>query len=259
MKNYYFVGGKGAVIDEILNILRGKCILHMSISPGECGIYSVDSKTVDGVFSFGFSPILILCTSASSKAKKWDSYRVNITPSPLRQLASCENIKLSFWQNLVLLNDENRYAEYPYVNNIMADLRRMGYNRGQIEQVRAYDRMALGITAKEERETEKCLEENCFKQHRLIIVSELPHETYRTVTDRTFWAQSEQNVLVFTQNGNFFYVGFADVVTMLVNEFRVQYTNYYSCEGLYDGETEKASIIKSITDYCRRKETEKIL
>lgn len=260
MKNYYFVGGKGAVSAEILKILQENNLPYKRVEAGEFSFYPLEEKDTEQVKQQGYFPIAILCSCSSSTAECWNGYCYKHNASPLERLAAREQIELSDWQNLVLFNDEDRYKEYPYSTQIMADLCRYGsFSRGEIDKVRAYDRREKGISEEEELATEHCLDTYCSKQRGLLIVTNLPHKKYRAVLDRAFWLQPLQNIVIFTQEKTFLYAGFADICFHLMREGYVQTCYFCYSEGSYKTAEEQQKIIQKLTALSRLKKIDGLL
>ena len=135
-------------------------------------------------------------------------------PTSLHQVFSLLNLPRSAWtrwHDLVAANDRG------YVTEMLA----IGATREEIEKVRAADRAAQGITAKQEKAGAKAVNgARTFANGRLTVVS-LPHNRSAVVTDRmenALGGPGCENLLVICPNEvNFF--GDGRHVLTLDNEF----------------------------------------
>ena len=251
MEKYYFIGKGCAVTAEIIKILEIKEIPFERVKEGRYGIYDVSQEKIDEIIAQGKQPYLVGISSARKGAVKVLDYRVNCTHSALLSVAVDCNATLSDWQHLVVANDEDAYNHYPYSVNQMAELVRMGYSKRAIEKVRAYDREQAGVTQQEEHEAELCLAK-MIMQNQLQIVKDLPHEKFRTITDRLFWLQNVQNVVIFTVEGSLLYAGFADIALSMFKRFGGM-CSYAFWEGTYKGAEEQNRIIRLLSQASRKK------
>lgn len=251
MEQYYFIGKKCAVTAEIINILEKKGISYECVNEGRYGIYDVSQEKVDEIITQGKRPYLVGISSVRQGAVKVLDYKVNCAHSALLSVAVDCGETLSDWQNLILANDEDAYNHYPYSVNQMAELVRMGYSKRAIEKVRAYDRAQSGVTPEEEKAAELCLEKMTM-QNQLRIVKDLPHEKFRTITDRLFWLQDVQNVVIFTTTGSLLYAGFADVAFNMFKHFG-GVCSYAFWDGSFKNEEEQNRIIRLLSQASRKK------
>ena len=251
MEKYYFIGKRCAVTAEIVNILEKKGISYERVNEGRYGIYDVTQEKVDEILAQGKRSYFIGLSCVRNGAITIPEYRHNCENSPLLRVAVDCGVTLSDWQNLVLANDEDVYNKYPYSVNIMAELVRMGYSKQEIEKVRAYDREQSGVTPEEEKAAELCLSQ-MIMHNQLRIVKDLPHEKFRTITDRLFWLQSVQNVVIFTTKGSLLYAGFGDIAFGMIKRFGGA-ASYAFWEGNFKSEDEQNRIIRLLSQASRKK------
>ena len=251
MEKYYFIGKGNAVTAEIIEILKKCGIAYEQVPKGKYGIYSVSQEQVNSVISQGKKPYLVALFSARDGAVNIPNYKVNCNCSALLYVAKDCGVELSNWQNLVLANDENMYNKYPYDVNHLAELVRMGYSKHAIEKVREFDRIRSGVTLGEDQAAKECINQ-AMQQNKLLIVDNLPHEKFKAVTDRVFWLQNVQNVVIFTTVGTVLYAGFADVAFGLFKNLG-GHLSYAFWEGSYKTNEEKNKILKLLTLVSKKK------
>ena len=253
MEKYYFVGGKGAVISEIINILKEKNIAYEQVPEQKYGVYRVSQEQIDSVLAQGKKPYLINVAGHVENAISIPNFCSHLYGSALERVAVENGVELSAWQALVQLNDENRFKEYPYDVHQIGELVRYGYSHQEIDKVRAYDRAEKGVTPEEEDAAEDCISKMSVR-NKLLVVTKLPHEKYSAVLDRLFWQQPVQNVVIFTTTGAFLYAGFADIAARLFMAGIGAYSlSFAFVEGWYNTETDVNRIVKFLSYASREK------
>ena len=81
----------------------------------------------------------------------------------------------------------------------------------------------------------------------------MPHEKFETVTDRLFWLQRVQNVVIFTTTGRALYAGFADIALDLFKFFEGD-LSYCFWRGCRKTEEEQDEVIKFLVEEIRKKD-----
>lgn len=258
MKEYYFIGEPYGATAAIKEILQEKGVPFKQLESENGCLYSVSQEEVQSVISQGYKPVCIGCSCHSAESVEvLGRYRFNHCSSPL-DLVTIRYQVSSDWLNLVLMNDEDRYKEYQYSTMVIPDLIRMGYSRQEIEEVRAYDRKAKGITTDEELAAEKALK-TAQVRNGLLIVTDLPHQRYQAVLDRAFWRQRVQNIIIFTGDGNFLYAGMNDIAMEIYHFAKILSVLWIYAEGCFSTQEEQQRIIRELLKLSKNKQRNGIL
>ena len=124
--------------------------------------------------------------------------------SSIEQVAEVIGVELSLREQFISMNDK----EYiPMMEHL---------SRTIIDEIRAYDRTAQGITKEHEREAMRAIRESDLTDRRLIVIR-MNHSKTSPVCDRLYGKYV--NLLILSSDGEINFFGSSDIIDGLIKKF----------------------------------------
>lgn len=243
-KKYYFViGEKNLMVAEAIKLLTEyqlpfKC-LEMPY------IFTKDEE--DELLAQGFVPYYV------GVAYRNNCSYDKISDAFLYQLLMMLDKPINDWQSAVLTYCCGNFASSWKLN--LHDLIMSGQQRKDIERLQEENRRALGFDEQAELSAQQAVDEAMLKANKqenyLIIAWKykakyIDFEAFMPVLDRVFWRQRWINVVVFAENGAFYY-GYNKIAEALLRKWK--YTGFAAgCQSgaLYAQDEEHKALIAEV-------------
>ncbi len=172
--------------------------------------------------------------------------------SSLEQVAEIIGYRLSIDEQFIAANDRG------YIPAMEELARKMGISENDcqaiIQNIRFRDRLAQGVTAKEETEAEEAIERlgEIGEKRDYILVDGLPHSKTSTITDRLYGKYD--NLLVTSQDGEVNFFGKTEIINMLNEKFPGGWSGgeLDKGNGFWGGYPDQEQVKKAVQEYVEK-------
>lgn len=269
---HFFLGGKDLEMEAIKELLKQNGVEYTDFQLNwDTANTSSYEKEINDVISEGKIPVFVELTHNSKLPETFvdiDHHNKN-AHKEASILQVCDLLGIERTRDIMLIaaNDAG------YIPAMI----RYGATDEEIARVRRRDRICQGITEAEEKEAIRALKENTEVVDGLTIVK-MSHARTATIADRLFDINKQQNVLIFSDNGEVNYYGDGKLCQLLQGNIIGEkpapwdpsktiyiYDNFGGWtggEGLGDengnaywgGYPDHEQVTKFILDYCGKKQ-----
>lgn len=273
VKYYFFIGQMNANSGEILRVLKKEKADFANIPANQNGAYVVSEHDCRKARESGFTPIFIGIHQTDGEPNSYHYPYFDLQKSPLATVLRLLHRNANSRQNMIMRYNQGLYFynRFGVINYLIID----GASRTQIEEIQLFDRQSHEIASQFEEMAEVALNKASTNP---LCTSELGSQTvrkdllvvdletdipfgkeyyteYLTVTDRAFWLQKYQNLVIF-DNNVIFYAGFADIAENLRQRFPRMNSSNYGCIDLSWKKDEKTR--QDILDYLAEQTINKL-